>query len=157
MAKDGSIKEGKKGNCHPKKREVPAAQDLRHLKQNLNSTTTDIECFQALIDGESPAEDTMEHNYLLGDQLLYLQGQYERLLRKQVSQASYKLEFLLSKLQTIETNEQFKDRRHSSLLKSVKNYNSYHLVEVIDGGYSNYKIPDGNGPDVHKGVNQTIL
>eukprot|EP00915_Cephaloidophora_sp_WS-2016_P008031 GHVH01011099.1.p1 GENE.GHVH01011099.1~~GHVH01011099.1.p1 ORF type:complete len:180 (+),score=21.85 GHVH01011099.1:112-651(+) len=165
---------GRAGQCHPEKKEVPIAQDLRHMNQNLLSTATDLKCFQSLVDGERPAEETMEHNYLLGDQLLHLQGQYERLLRKQVSQAAYKLEFLLSKLQGVETNEQFKDRRHGSLLKSVVKYNSYHFVDsgvhkeqamdpttpsdygVIQNQTVKSQAAKTKGPAVNLGVNQPI-
>lgn len=72
-------------NCHSMPRQkVPHYKDLTALQINLGATKEDVECFQKLIQDETPAEDQMEHNYMLGDQLLYLQGQYERLLRKQV-------------------------------------------------------------------------
>lgn len=57
-------------------------------------------------------------NVLVGGQLDYLRTQYERLLRKQVAQECYKLEYLLGQLKKLETQEQWETRKHRNVFRA---------------------------------------
>ncbi|KAH0479217.1 MAG: hypothetical protein KVP17_000360 [Porospora cf. gigantea B] len=80
-------------------------------------------------------------NVLVGGQLEHLTLQYQNLLRKQVAQECYKLEFLLGQLKKFEAATEFDQRKHRVVYSAAKEYNRHHNYAAAP---SNYVAPPKN-------------